>query len=311
MFLPATPGLTDDKSTITLESASSFTDEHDRVIWNDQTDHITLSSSSQAYAASIASTQSSTSHRRERVMGLTVNGREPSIVGTKAFVPQKVSDVVPFAEGHPFAAWDTEDAGAKTHRQPSVRLSKKEQVNDSDDRPMRSARAALVEPGWRLDVKGKKAWTGDVGVYRVGWERIVLDMEARVHEALWEINDSHTFADFANGQEPKTVLDVSCGCITVSVHAADTRSGPEQVCGLSLRPSSGPMRHLWGSITHPARRIWGLSCNLRNGRGRLRRAWPLARGCGRESRGGSPGSTPICESFVRFRGIVMGDAASR
>lgn len=208
MYIPTTPGLTDDKSTITLDSASSVVDEHE----HGRAEDITLSSSPIVYAPSLASTQSSTSHKRERVLGLTADDRDTSANETKAFVPQKVTDVVPFAEGHPFAAWDTSDTGGKTKRRLSVNMRRLVQVEEAAEAGTAINGTSLATQGvagWQTDVKGKKTWTGDVGAYRVGWERSILDMEARVHETLWEVRESHTFADFAEGEEPKTVLDVS------------------------------------------------------------------------------------------------------
>jgi hypothetical protein len=171
-------------------------------------------------------------------MGLRVDDRDASVAKEKAFVPQKVSDVVPFAEGHPFAAWDAGDVGAdKTKRRPSMTVRRMVQVDEVDEMSIR-AEGVAVTGVWRTNVRGKKHWSGDVGAYRIGWERAVLDMEARIHEALWEVNESHTFAEFPEGQEPKTVLDVS----RCADHGADGRSGPVQACGPSLKPWSGRKR---------------------------------------------------------------------
>ena len=62
-------------------------------------------------------------------------------------------------------------------------------------------------------IPGKREWTGERAshsVYRVGYERDVQDLEARLHETMWEVaGETHTFSRFEPGKEPKTVLDVS------------------------------------------------------------------------------------------------------
>lgn len=145
-----------------------------------------------AYAPSLTSTHSSTSNR-DRVMGnrdKPGEGYNPAQFAgaSRVFLPPKRSDVLPFASGHPFSAWEsipTKQDGQKglvgsgRHgRRPSVRLSKMDM--------RREASLGEVKEGWketsssRGDARGKKIWTvDDVGVgkvYRVGWEREVLDL---------------------------------------------------------------------------------------------------------------------------------------
>ena len=115
--------------------------------------------------------------------------------GSKLFLPPNVADVLPFAADHPFAAWDP------SSRDMSVRSVKL--------RP--SASQGWKERPRQTGFPSKKVWSGDaIGMYRVGYERDVQDLEARLHETMWEVaGESHTFTRFAPGNEPSTVLDVS------------------------------------------------------------------------------------------------------
>lgn len=144
----------------TADDKESEKDENPAVVIPE----VVTPTSPDVYALSVTSTQSSNS-KRERVMGLRADQMEQSVATVgKVFVPQKRSDVLPFAADHPFAAWDpTEGAKPKPNRRPSVNLG-----------PMMASEE--VQEDWKASPKGKRGWTGNVGVYRVGWEREILDL---------------------------------------------------------------------------------------------------------------------------------------
>lgn len=148
-------------------------------------------------------------------MGLRPDPPEPTLtLSDSAFVPQKKSDVLPFLDDHMFSDWEVEDA--QTTRRPSMTLERMSGAQRSVGEAKRqegsyNSHSAEEAVGWKTNVKGKKVWSADVkGTYRVGWEREVLDVEARVHEAMWEVKQCHTFTSFAAGEEPQAVLDVRC-----------------------------------------------------------------------------------------------------
>lgn len=148
-------------------------------------------------------------------MGIQINPEHDAIASKpKVFIPQNKADVLPFLdmENQTFSDWEVECA--KTTRRPSMTLGRL----NRGDRAMCEAKKEEEGgngtegevAGWRIDHKGKKVWSEDWGgVYRVGWEREVLDVEARVHETMWEANQCHTFTKYAHKEEPKAVLDVS------------------------------------------------------------------------------------------------------
>ncbi|ORY27168.1 S-adenosyl-L-methionine-dependent methyltransferase [Naematelia encephala] len=83
---------------------------------------------------------------------------------------------------------------------PSGGASEDEQVRKEGWRILHSPRAGSV---------GKKIWVDKygqdiAGVYRVGWEREVLDL---LHETMYEMAGRHTFVDDA----PTAVLDIGTG----------------------------------------------------------------------------------------------------
>lgn len=86
-------------------------------------------------------------------------------------------------------------------------------------------------PGWH-DVSrpagavgAKRVFVDDSGevrsVYKVGWESPVLDLEARLHETMYDIaGGRHTFIDLdENSDAPRAVLDVSRLLYTVHPRA--------------------------------------------------------------------------------------------
>ena len=149
----------------------------------------TPESSGQFYSPSLTSTQSSNSNR-DRVLGIrkdSATGPSPHLgsIPSKVFLPPNPTDVLPFPRA-PYSAWDP------AH-------------------PTSSSRAKWKTLPHRGGMGAKRVWTEDHGgVYRVGWERPVLDLEARLHETMWEVaGESHTFTQFYDGEEPKSILDVS------------------------------------------------------------------------------------------------------
>ena len=154
------------------------------------------------YSPSFTSTLSSGSHNRDRVLGLVPDTASASgsrlgtnlTGGSKLFLPPNVADVLPFAADHPFAAWDPSTRGDECS-------SSKAASDGWSEQPRQNG------------LPGKRIWTGERAnhsVYGIGYERDIQDLEARLHETMWEIaGERHTCSRFEPGKEPKTVLDVS------------------------------------------------------------------------------------------------------
>lgn len=119
---------------------------------------------------SLASTQSTTSspsqpsrRNRDRVMGV-VRGTRPNYGASKIFLPPNIAEIIPFAHEDPFAAWASQSP------------RRGEAKGDGTAPPcmwkeVSSPRSSGVKRVWRDPVRND-AQT----VYRVGWERDVLDM---------------------------------------------------------------------------------------------------------------------------------------
>jgi hypothetical protein len=142
----------------------------------------------------MTSTQSSSS-KRDRVMGLAAEAIEAGDGDpneAKTFVMQKRTDVLPFAADYPFAAWDPVEPSARPQRRPSVAVRharrdlnegvvalEEEVFGGKEVEEVVEGQEEEVEEeveGWIVSPKGKKEWRGQTGVYRVGWERQVLDL---------------------------------------------------------------------------------------------------------------------------------------
>ncbi|KAL7424070.1 hypothetical protein Q5752_001655 [Cryptotrichosporon argae] len=159
---------------------------------------------------------SSAPSRRERVLGL-VPAAGTRARQAKVFLPPNIDEVLPFLSG-PLAAWDTAEPEPekreKTRRQ-SMRIAQRE--------PSAATAAASATEGWRDLPKprasgaGKRVWVNDRGehvggTYKVGWERDVLDLEARLHETMYEVaGERHTLVDYEQSEQPKLVLDIGTG----------------------------------------------------------------------------------------------------
>ncbi|WVW83046.1 hypothetical protein I302_105063 [Kwoniella bestiolae CBS 10118] len=178
------------------------------------------------YPASITSSHSTQS--RDRVMGIVNDPSPVPPAGMKTFNRPNIEEVLPFAAGHPFAAWSApvadEDQGsggdlsAEVGRRGSMSLSRLDMLSSKD--AVQTESSVSLE-GWketprpRSGYPGKKVWVDakgekSTGVYSVGWERDVLDLEARLHETMYEIaGERHTFSDFA--EPPQAVLDIGTG----------------------------------------------------------------------------------------------------
>lgn len=126
---------------------------------------------------------------------------------SRTFRQPNIDEVLPFASS-PFAAWDpaaidAEVSGSVNSRNAKAAASAERSAKSSDGwRDLRAKGATGSRRVWH-DAKGKGVCT----VYKVGWERDVLDLESRLHETMYELaGGRHSFAD----GEPSTVLDVSC-----------------------------------------------------------------------------------------------------
>lgn len=96
-------------------------------------------------------------------------------------------DMLPMAMS-PFAAWDAS--------------------YDYPDTPTPDKEVGKEAGSWRFTPESggkRRIWAEKEGAYKIGYERDVLDLEARLHECVWEETMRHSFIR----QEPGTVLDVS------------------------------------------------------------------------------------------------------
>ena len=151
-------------------SAPALSSTEDDTAGGGSADLFTPPSHDPPYAPSLTSTISSGSRNRDRVLGLQGNQNKLSTrlpTGSKLFLPTKVNDVLPFGTGHPFSAWALDDEGngatqeLKPEREPHGRW-------ELLPRP----RGIQGQKRIWLDPNGRRVG----GVYRVGWERDVLDL---------------------------------------------------------------------------------------------------------------------------------------
>ncbi|WVQ98770.1 hypothetical protein IAU59_005901 [Kwoniella sp. CBS 9459] len=182
------------------------------------------------YPASVGSNQSVSS--RDRVMGIKKDPTPVPPAGMKTFIKPDVADVLPFAAGHPFAAWSAPDAedvkpaatstvgdsvGVGRPRRNSVPLlgSMQTETRDEQIKSQISLEGWKEAPRTRTGLPGKKVWVDAKGeeittAYRVGWERDVIDLEARLHETMYDIaGERHTFVEVS--EPPQAVLDLGTG----------------------------------------------------------------------------------------------------
>ncbi|ORX39928.1 hypothetical protein BD324DRAFT_648546 [Kockovaella imperatae] len=167
------------------------------------------------YASSLQSTVSSgagsgsgpgprSRTNRERVLGLVQQDDTTALAtGSKLFLPPNVAEILPC--GKQFAAWQTTVPATE----PNCEISKGggEVNHGGNNGGGGDGGVGGVGGTWQ----GTKKVTHSLyrGVYRVGWEREVLDLEARMHESLAELVGGHTFA--RPDTSPKTVLDLGTG----------------------------------------------------------------------------------------------------
>lgn len=127
---------------------------------------------------------------------------------SRTFRQPNIDEVLPFASS-PFSAWDpiainAEVSGSvkSTHASAAATAAISNAASSAEGwRDVRAKGAAGSRRVWH-DPKGKEIRT----MYKVGWERDVLDLEGRLHETMYELaGGRHSFAD----GEPATVLDVS------------------------------------------------------------------------------------------------------
>ncbi|WVF72193.1 hypothetical protein IAT40_007005 [Kwoniella sp. CBS 6097] len=178
------------------------------------------------YPASIGSSQPVSS--RDRVMGLKNDPTPVPPAGMKTFNKPNVADVLPFAAGHPFAAWSAPHADEAIMTPPTENVGNKakrgsipmmDSMNMEGNKDQTKSQISLE--GWREAPRsrtgwpGKKVWVDAKGeenttAYRVGWERDVLDLEARLHETMFDITgERHTFVEAS--EHPQAVLDLGTG----------------------------------------------------------------------------------------------------
>ncbi|WWC90002.1 uncharacterized protein L201_004932 [Kwoniella dendrophila CBS 6074] len=175
------------------------------------------------YPASITSSQSTQS--RDRVMGLVKDSTPVPPPGRKTFGKPTIDEVLPFAAGHPFAAWSAPvsdeaqpspgEHGASVVRRGSVSMSVlSPKVTTHTDSTV-SAEGWKEIPRPRSSMPGKKIWVdgnGEAanGVYQVGYERDILELESRLHETMYEIlGEKHTLVEFE--ETPTAILDIGTG----------------------------------------------------------------------------------------------------
>ncbi|WRT67184.1 uncharacterized protein IL334_004150 [Kwoniella shivajii] len=148
--------------------------------------------------------------------------------GMKTFKQLSIEEVLPFAAGHPFAAWsapvaEEEQVTGETKnldlgRRASISLSRLDMLspNDTSETPSTVSLEGWREtPRPRSGLPGKRIWVdakgdGVGGIYSVGWEREVMDLEARLHETMYDIaGERHSFTEF--DEPPKAILDLGTG----------------------------------------------------------------------------------------------------
>lgn len=133
-----------------------------------------------------------------------------------------LDDIAPFAapSGLPPAASDIPQP--KSPRSPVLGISRVVSGSSASSTPSGASMPQTpTVPGWHDlarptgAVGAKRVFFDDNGevrsVYKVGWESPVLDLEARLHETMYDIaGGRHTFIDLdENSDAPATVLDVS------------------------------------------------------------------------------------------------------
>ncbi|WVQ78309.1 hypothetical protein IAT38_000394 [Cryptococcus sp. DSM 104549] len=176
---------------------------------------------------SIPSTTHSVSSR-DRVMGIVKGPLDPNAPHiqpqSRVYNPPNIVDVLPFAGGQPFAAWSvpiSEEDTAMLEAKGAAGKRGSIPLHSFDAKGLKDNQSVHSLEGWKEAAKqrwgmpGKKVWVDKKGeeiggVYRVGWEREVMDLEGRLHETMYEVaGDRHTFAEFE--EPPKTVLDIGTG----------------------------------------------------------------------------------------------------
>lgn len=142
-------------------------------------DPIVIEANDTVYPASITSTQSS-EPKRHRVMGRIQDpNNNSSLHKPKTFIPQSRNDVLPFASDHPFSAWDPTEPTVKPQRRPSLAMRRMDGEEDGEE-GVSIAPREKKEDGWNISSAGKRSWIGDSGVYKVGWEREILDLSVMI-----------------------------------------------------------------------------------------------------------------------------------
>ncbi|ODO03327.1 hypothetical protein L198_02172 [Cryptococcus wingfieldii CBS 7118] len=139
-------------------------------------------------------------------------------------------EVLPFAADSPFSAWPGPIQDRTVVAGPTA-------TSDMQDVHAGEASPALN----RVDsaTSGKRVWVNEKGkdvaqVYKVGWERDVLDIEGRLHETLYELmGGRHTFAEVE--EEPKAVLDIGTGVGLWPISQARVWPG-STIVGLDIVP---------------------------------------------------------------------------
>ncbi|KLT41717.1 hypothetical protein CC85DRAFT_328857 [Cutaneotrichosporon oleaginosum] len=127
---------------------------------------------------------------------------------SRTFRHPNIDEVLPFASS-PFAAWDPIAIDAESSGKPAPSRADKDGAGWRD---VLAKGATGVRRVW-CDTKGKETRT----MYKLGWERDVLDLESRLHETMYEVaGGRHSFVD----GEPATVLDLGTGSGLWPVSAA-------------------------------------------------------------------------------------------
>lgn len=162
-------------------------------------------------------------------MGAVKSPANAAASQSKVYLTPSISNVLPYAIGHPLSAWK---GPIIQHDEPAGHTEKKSALkrNESISTNFSNLKKSLKDDynislqrtleGWKVTrtssgLPGKRIWVDAKGeqvanVYKVGWERQVLDLEARLHETLFEISGNrHTFTIFE--KHPKSVLDVGTG----------------------------------------------------------------------------------------------------
>lgn len=137
-----------------------------------------------------------------------------------------LEDIAPFATPSAPPLPASELPHPRSPRSPGLGISRVVSGSSASSTPSGASMPQTpTVPGWHDlarptgAVGAKRVFFDDNGevrsVYKVGWESPVLDLEARLHETMYDIaGGRHTFIDLdENSDAPATVLDVSvCLC---------------------------------------------------------------------------------------------------